>query len=393
MDINKSSGQLPIFATTQISPKSRTWVEISKSAILHNLKQIKNITGPEVQIAPVIKGNAYGHGLVQVAQICQESPDVGWVCVFSLSEALILRDNGFTKHILVLGYADVDLDLAIIHSIDLLAYDLNIISDLAERANKLKIPAYIHFKVDTGLSRLGFPPSESFEIIKKIMAFEWLKIRGLMSHFSESDAPDQSFTDKQLSSFINLIDKLKKNGINIPFIHTANTTGIIRFTSCHFNFVRTGGGTYGLYKSNSIKELGERKYLTDFKSALSWKSKVMTIKDLPIGSYVSYARTFITFRDTKIAIIPVGYWDGYSRYLSNKGVVYINGKSAPVIGRVCMNMVIVDITDIQNVSIGNEVTLVGNEPGIRPDDIAQLTGTINYEVTIRINPSISRIIV
>lgn len=393
MDLNKSSGQLPIFATTQIDPKSRTWIEISRDAVLHNLKQLKNIVGSDTQIAPVIKGNAYGHGLIQIAQICQESQDVNWVCVFSLSEALTLRDNGFTKSILVLGYADVDLDLAIINSIDLIGYDYKLITDLNEKASKLKIPAYVHIKVDTGLSRLGLPPSEALEMIKKVMHLPWIKIRGLMSHFSESDAQDQAFTIKQLSAFTNLVEELKKENITIPFIHTANTTGIIRFNSCHFNLVRTGGGTYGLYKSNSIKDLGERKYLMDFKLALTWKSKVMQIKKLPIGSYVSYARTFVTFRDTKIAIIPVGYWDGYSRYLSNKGTVYINGISAPVIGRVCMNMLIADVTDIANISIGDEVILVGNQPGIRPDDIAQLTGTINYEVTIRIQPSIARIIV
>ncbi|MDR3647206.1 MAG: alanine racemase [Candidatus Babeliales bacterium] len=375
------------------NPKSRTWVEIDKSAILHNVAQFKSIIGPNKHLAVVAKSNAYGCGLVQIAQILQESADVSWLCIFSLSEGLIARENGFAKPILVLGHADLDLEYAVLYSIDLVAYDLQEICRLNEVAKKLNQIAYIHIKVDTGLSRLGVLWHQALELIKEVSLLQNIKIRGIFSHFAESDTDDQMFTKRQLKRFSDLIADLKKEGIEIPFIHCSNTTGVIRYNSCHFNMVRSGGGTYGLYKSPKVDDLGEKKYLINLKLAVSWKTKVIQIKELPIGSYVSYSRTFVAFRPTITAIIPIGYWDGYSRGLSNKGFVYIKGIKAPIIGRVCMNMVIIDITDLPNVCVGDEVTLIGSQPGVTPDDIAHLSQTINYEVTTKINATIERIVI
>jgi len=240
---------------------------------------------------------------------------------------------------------------------------------------------------------LGILHNEAFEFICKISSLPFITVRGIFSHFAESDANDQAFTNKQLSRFNILLEQLKMAGINIPYVHSSNTAGIIRFDSCHFNFTRTGGGTYGMYKSAAIDQLGKKKYQLNLKLAISWKSKVMQIKELPAGTYVSYARTFITYRPTKVAIVPIGYWDGYNRQLSSKGMVYVKGQPGFIIGRVCMNMIIVDITDAKDINVGDEVILVGNLPGITPDEIANLTGSINYEVTTRINPMIPRIIV
>lgn len=375
------------------NPKSRTWVEIDKYAILHNVAQFKSIIGPNKHLAVVAKSNAYGCGLVQIAQILQNSDDVSWLCIFSLSEGLIARENGFTKPILVLGHADLELEYAVLYSIDLVSYDYDEIYKLNEVAKKLNQTAYIHIKVDTGLSRLGVLWHEALNLIKLVTSLSNIKIRGIFSHFAESDTADQMFTKRQLQRFNNLLEDLKNEGITIPLIHCSNTTGVIRYNMCHFNMVRSGGGTYGLYKSPQIDNLGEKKYLINLRLAVSWKTKVVQIKDIPVGSYVSYSRTFVAFRPTKTAIIPIGYWDGYSRGLSNKGFVYIKGHKAPIIGRVCMNMVIIDITDISDISLGDEVILVGNQPGITPDDIAYLSQTINYEVTTKINPTIERIII
>ena len=377
----------------QIDHKARTWVEIDKSAILHNLNQFKNIVGSNSQLAVVGKSNAYGHGLAQLAQICQESIVTDWLCVFSLSEGLTAREVGFKKNILILGFADLALEAAVLNSIDLVVYDLDLVLKLNDIAQKYKTRAYVHIKVDTGLSRLGLAHLEALELIKIISKLSFVTIRGIFSHFSESDSNDQTFTNKQLFRFNNLLNELTNIGITIPYIHFSNTAGVIRFNSCHFNFARFGGGTYGLYKSAAIDALGKSKYQLNLKLAISWKSRVMQIKDLPVGAYISYARTFITSRKTKIAIIPIGYWDGYSRQLSNKGIVYIKGKPAPVRGRVCMNMIIVDITEIFDVQIGDEAILIGDLFGITPDDIALSTGSINYEITTRINPLIARIIV
>ena len=395
MDVSIGISKLPeINSGTQFeNAKSRTWVEINKSAVMHNLNQFKSIVGPETQLAVIAKSNAYGHGLLAMAQICQESSDANWLCVFSLTEALIVRQNGFTKPILVLGHMDADLYLGVMHSVDMVAYDLDFIAQLNEIAKKLNTQAFVHIKIDTGLSRLGVCSTDALELIKNALKYTHVTIRGIFSHFSESDARDQVFTRKQLQRFNNLFSELKKLNISIQYIHSSNTSGIIRFDSCHFNFVRTGGGSYGLFKSVAIDQLGQRKHCINLKLAISWKSRIMQIKNLAVGTYVSYARTFVTARPTRVAIIPIGYWDGYNRNLSNKGMVYIHGVAAPVIGRVCMNMVIIDITDIQNVVVGDEVLLIGDKPGITPDDIALATGTINYEVTTRINPSISRIII
>lgn len=375
------------------NPKSRTWVEIDKSAVLHNVKQFKSIIGQNNHLAVVAKSNAYGCGLIQIVEILKDCNDVSWLCVFSLSEGLIARENDFKKPILVLGHADLEIEYAIIYQIDLVSYDINEISKLNNKAIQLKQIAYIHIKVDTGLSRLGVPVFQAFELIKAVSELSNIKIRGIFSHFAESDSTDQIFTKRQYLKFNNLINQLKQASINIPFVHCSNTTGIIRFNNCHFNMVRSGGGTYGLFKSPAIDNLGEKKYLINLKPVLSWKSKIVQIKDLQVGSYVSYSRTFVTFRPTKTAIVPVGYWDGYSRGLSNRGVVYIKGIKAPVIGRVCMNMIIIDITDIDTACMGDEVILVGCLPGVTPDDIAYLSNTINYEVTTKINPTIARIIV
>lgn len=378
---------------SQFDQKARTWVEIDKKAILHNLNQFKAIIGSTTELAVVAKSNAYGHGLASISQICQESEDTKWICVFALSEALIARDNGYEKNILILGQIDVDVELAILYSIDIVVYDIDLLSTLNEAGKKLKKQVNIHIKVDTGLSRLGFLPDDAFHAIKIANQLSFINLRGVFSHFSESDANDQAFTHKQLSRFNLLLSKLLENGINIPFIHSSNTAGIIRFESCHFNFVRLGGGTYGMYKSASIDELGKKKYQLNLKLAISWKTRIIQIKEIPAGTYVSYARTFITYRPTRIAIIPIGYWDGYNRLLSNKGIVYIKGQPGFVIGRVCMNMIIVDITDSKDIVVGDEVILMSNLPGITPDEIAVLSGTINYEVTTKINPMIPRIIV
>jgi len=376
----------------QNNPKSRTWVEINKAAVLHNVNQFKSIIGQDKHLAVVAKSNAYGCGLIQIAQILKDCESVSWLCVFSLSEGLIARENGFTKPILVLGHADLDYEYAVMFQIDLVAYDFNDISKLNEVAKKLKQIAYIHIKVDTGLSRLGVLWHQALDLICAVANLSNIKINGIFSHFAESDTNDQTFTKRQLSRFSDLITQLKKEGIEIPLKHCSNTTGIIRFNGCHFNMVRSGGGTYGLYKSPQIDDLGEKKYLINLKLAVSWKTKIIQIKELPVGSYVSYSRTFVAFRPTITAIVPIGYWDGYSRGLSNKGFVYIRGQKAPVIGRVCMNMVIIDISDIPAACVGDEAILVGSQPGITPDDIAQLSGTINYEVTTKINPTIERII-
>ncbi len=394
MDLINKSVQFPnIISDLQIDPKARTWIEINKSAVLHNLNEFRSIVGPNVNLAVVAKSNAYGHDLPTIAKICQESPQANWLCVFSLYEALVARKSGFEKPILVLGHIDVDVLLAILQEIDLTVFDLDFILKLNEIAKKLKMNAFVHIKIDTGLSRLGVVAEHAFEFIKKVYGLSNIKIRGIFSHFSESDANDQSFTQKQLERFSQLLNKLKESNINIPFIHSSNTTGIIRFDSCHFNFVRTGGGTYGLYISSAFEQLGEKKHAIHLKLAMTWKSRIMQIKELPVGTYVSYARTFVTYRPTRIGIIPIGYWDGYSRNLSNKGLVYIKNLSVPVIGRVCMNMIMIDITDIQNVEVQDEVILLGDKPGITPNDLAQQAGSINYEITTRINPSISRIIV
>lgn len=368
-----------------------SWIEIDKKAILHNLEQYRAIVYP-AHLAPVVKSNAYGHGIGLIAAICEESPMVDMLCCVTVSEAVYLRSIGIKKPLLVLSIVLDSLEQAIVHDVDLAVCDFAIAITLQEIAKKCGKKVNIHIKIDTGLSRLGFLAEEAFETIQHIYKLSHITIKGIFTHFADSESSDQSFTNFQINRFETLIARLEDVGISIPIHHTSCSAAITSNMQSHFSMTRLGIGLYGLWPSPGNKVLTSGNFPSfSLQPALTWKTRIMHLKQIPAGSFVGYDRTHELLNAATIATLPIGYWDGYDRSLSNKGTVYINGQAAPVVGRVAMNLTMIDVTNL-NVSIGDEVVLMGNYPGATAEAIARHCGTINYEVVTRINPLLPRIV-
>lgn len=370
--------------------QNSTWANISKSALIYNLKKLKSLTANDTELVPVIKSNAYGHDLLLVASILNRITFINWICVVSLDEAILLRKNGITKKILVLSFFNPGLlNEAVKRNISLTIYSLGAAVALNKIAKKLKKKANIHIKIDTGTSRLGFLANQSSNIIKKISELKNINIEGIYSHLSDAENINQSITNLQNAKFLKLLDQLKKQKIIIKYKHLACSAAIILNKKVHYNMVRTGISIYGQYSIGKIL-----KRSISLKPVLSWHTKIIQVKEIEKNTYVSYNRSFKTNKKTRIALIPIGYWDGYDRKLSNKSFVLIRNKKCKVLGNICMNLTIVDVSDIQKVKTGDIVTLIGQQGRykITADDLAKICGTINYEILTRINPLIKRII-
>ena len=369
---------------------SHSWVEISKNKVTQNVHIIKQAIG-EAQLGVIIKGNAYGHGIAPVAKILQNISEVGWAIAFCLSEAITARLAGFEKQLLVCGYADGSIEAAIQHDIDLVLHDEASLQRYLQVAKKVGKTVKVHLKVDTGLARLGFAPDEVVTVLASLQHSKQIMVKGIFTHFAESDADDNWYAKQQLKSFDELLSRLAQLQIKIPIIHLANTVAIFRLPQTCKSLVRVGGGVYGLRKK--IKAGLMPAIYEELQPVITWKSKIIQIREIPANSFVSYGRTFKTASVMRIAAVPVGYADGYGRELSNNSVMYVNGELAPVVGRVCMNLTMIDITKTKNIAVGDEVVLLGDHDGIRVSDFMQRLNTIACDVTTRINWTISRVIV
>lgn len=365
-----------------------SWIEIDQAALQHNLDYLKNLVGPRVQLAVVAKSNAYGCGLLPIATACQLSDSVAYLCVFSVPEALAVRANGFAKPVLVLGFHGWDLAAlaaAIEQRVDLTVYDLEQLAQLQQLAQTVGRPARIQIKVDTGLARLGFTPTAVREIFltpEFSQQYSRLQVTGIFTHLAVSEQPTAPLTQYQLTQLRELVVAAQAQQLSFGLAHAAGSACTFLSTQGHFDLVRIGGMTYGLSKFPN----------PDLKFILRWYTRVMQIKQLPAQTQVGYGQTFITSRPTTIAILPVGYADGYNRRLSNVGQVLVNGVLAPVVGRVAMNMLTIDVTDIPAVTVGTVVTLLGPEPGIRPADWAAAADSYIYETVVQLNPQIPRLL-
>lgn len=375
--------------------KPYTWIEIDACALNNNLALYKKIIGKDRIFAPVIKANAYGHGMHQIARLCQESEYVDWLCVALLSDALALRIAGITKPIFVLGYLDGDLEQAVHQNIDMLLYDYETAQELNAIGKKHSYVFNVHIKVDTGLSRLGVFPDQLLWFIEKIRALPCINIHGIYSHFAEPQALDDAYTQMQLAQFNQALMQLAQANISIPYVHIANSAATTRFEIAACNMFRVGAGIYGLWPSETVKTITQDFY-PDFnlKLILSWKTRIINLKEVPVDTFVGYIRTHQTRRITILATIPIGYYDGYKLHYSNRGYVRINNQYAPIVGRVCMNHTILDVTDILGVRVGDEVLLLGDDPQVNVYTFAQLIGNNNpRETLINIHPNISRVVV
>jgi alanine racemase len=338
---------------------------------------------------PVVKSNAYGHGLLEVAKVCLEHPGVDRICVVSLDEALdLLKINKNNKKpIFILSFYDLDtkkLIKAIKNKVIFPLYTFEQAQTLDMVGEKLGKKVVVHIKVDTGATRTGLAPNDVRAFLKKIHKFSHLYIEGLWSHLASSEE-DKVYTHFQLETFTKTDQLLKQEGIDIPLKHIACTASTILHPKSRFDAVRIGLGIYGLHPSpKTIKKI-------NLKPVLSLYTKIIQVKNIPPGTKVGYGGTWVASKKTTLAIIPLGYFDGYDRKFSNKGQVIIKGKVCPIRGRICMNLTMVDVSHIKNVKVGDIVTVLGK--GREVDQLAHDIQTINYEIVSRINSCIPRIYV
>lgn len=368
-----------------------TQVVINRKAIEHNLKQFKTLIGKDVLLMPVVKSNAYGHGIIEVAKICDLSFFVDRICVVNLDEAILLINSGIKKPIMVLSFYELDtqtIKIAIKHGIIFpvyLAEQIHFLNGLAKTLNR---GVKVHLKIDTGTTRIGVMPNEALAFAKNITALKNLELEGIWSHFSSSE-DDFEYTKKQQNTFKKVIDELEKNDVYIPIKHFACSAATIFHKNAHFGAIRLGLSLYGLYPNEKSKKN------IKLQPALSWKTKIIQLKNVEPNTKIGYGGSYTTKKKSKIAILPIGYWDGLDRKLSNIGQVIINGIKCPIRGRICMNLTMVDVTKIKTIKVGDVTVIIGKQGDstISADDLAKQIGTINYEVVDRINPLLPRIIV
>lgn len=364
------------------------WEEISLDNLKHNLREIRRISHSK-EIIAVIKGDAYGHGALGIVPTLLEN-GVTRLAVAIITEAMEIRRAGIDAPLMILGYTPLTFAMQlVVYDIEQTVYSYEYAEELSKEAKMHNKKAKIHIALDTGMGRIGFLPNEkSLEDVYKISTLPNISIVGLFSHFSSADEKDKQYTISQFKKFQWFYEELKIRGVNVGIKHIANSAAIIDLPEMHLDGVRPGIILYGYYPSYEVD-----KSRLSLKPVMTLKTNIIHIKKLPKGEYISYGRTFKTERDSIIATLPVGYADGYSRLLFGKAKVIVNGKLAPVVGRICMDQCMIDITGIENVNLGDDVILIGNEGESKFDaeDLASLLGTISYEVTCMISKRVPRV--
>ncbi len=374
---------------------SLVWVELKRSAPEHNLGQLRGILGPNVRLCAVVKANAYGHGVGQMIGLLRSAD---WLGVNSLEEALEIREHRDDRPVLILGHVETGrLQPAVAAGFRLTVYNPETL-EVLRRVSTPNGPARIHIKIETGTGRQGVLPEEFPAFLDAVLESPAMVLEGISTHFAGvEDTLNRDYTQKQIGEFQSVLGHIKRRRIDIPLIHTAATAAMILFPQTHYDLVRSGIGIYGLWPSRGTHlsaALGKRG-IGDLVPVLSWKTRLVQIKTLPEGSCVSYGCTYKTTRTTRIGVLPVGYADGYDRSLGNTAYVLIRGRRAPVLGRVCMNMIMVDLTDIPDVALEDEAVLLGASGAetLSAETMAAWAGTINYEIVTRISPLLERRIV
>ena len=371
-------------------PDRPTWVEIDLSAIAHNTRQIQSLVGPNVRILASLKADAYGHGALKVARTVLHN-GASMLGVATLSEAIPLREAGIHAPILVFGYIPHwQMREAVRLRLTLTLYSLESAQALSRAAQALNQAVKVHVKVDTGMGRLGIRAEGIAEIVgllREITKLPHLELEGIFTHFAMADTQDQTHARMQLVQFQHVLQYIEGEHIRPPLVHTANSAAIFSLPEAHFDIVRPGIALYGLDPSSEVRLPAE------FRPALSFKTQVAQVKDIPEGESISYGCTYTTDRSTRVAILPVGYADGFRRAPTNWGSVLVHGQEAPLLGRVCMDQCIIDVTHIPHVKVGDEVVLIGQQgtASFTAEQVAQRLGTINYEVVSEILARVPRV--
>ena len=367
----------------------RCYAEISLEAIGHNIREVKKRLPEGVKLLGVVKANAYGHGAVPVASYLENQVD--YFATATIEEAVELRENGISAPILILGYVSPSqygdlVEYDITQTIDSYAQALALEKEAARQNRKAKA----HLAVDTGMTRIGFQVTEhDADEAAKIADLPHIELEGMFTHFSCADQEDKTYCSMQMEKYDKMTALLAERGVTIPLRHICNSAGIMEFDDHRFEMVRSGIITYGIYPSEEVKK--ER---LDLIPALSWKSHVIHVKEVGPGIGVSYGATYVTEKPmTRIATVSAGYADGYPRALSNQGCVLIHGKKAPIIGRICMDQMMVDVTDIPDVQVEDVVTLVGTDGDetITIEEIANPAARFDYEMLCDISSRVTRV--
>lgn len=372
-----------------------TWIELSKKNFIKNIKTIRRLIGNKVILAPCVKANAYGHGLVESAKILSENGS-DWLCVDTVDEGILLKKYNIYCPILIMGYLFSDEIRDVIkNSFRIFLYDINLARAVSREAKLQRRQALVHIKVDTGMSRQGVRIDELKDFIHEIQKLPNIKIEGIATHYATSDIlSNRKFYLRQKKKFGHALGILRNLIRHKTIINCANSGAILTDRNSHYDMVRPGIILYGYYPSEEVKKYCMKKGIR-LLPVLSLYTKIVQVKEIKKGDGVSYGPTFIAPKNMKIAVLPIGYYDGIGRLLSNTGSMIIHGKRAKILGRVCMNMTMVDTTGIHNVKVGDTAVIIGRQgrEEITADEIAKLSQTINYEVLTRLRENAKRNIV
>ncbi|NQV89935.1 alanine racemase [Candidatus Uhrbacteria bacterium] len=376
---------------------NRTWVEINARALTSNIQTLTSLLDNDVKFCAVLKANAYGHGLTEVASIAREA-GVDAFAVDHIDDAILLRELYPSSLILVLGFTLFDrYKDALRHDIHLTLYDREGIEHAHQIGKEYAQSFPIHLKIETGTTRQGILREDLEDIIRLLQRSEMVEVAGISTHFASiEDSHNPDYAEQQFTRFQDALNLFEQQGISPPWKHCACSAAIILYPQTHLTLVRAGISFYGIWSSelvqNTVRTQG---FSCDLQPVLTWKTRIAQIKSVPMGTPIGYGLTEVMKRSGRIAVLPVGYWDGYDRLLSSVGEVLIKGTRCKVMGRICMNMMMVDVSQVPNPQKEDEVVLLGTDGSqrISASEIAQKTQTIPYEVLARINPLLPRIVV
>lgn len=374
------------------------WVEIDAAAVRNNVAEFKRRLGREPKLGAVVKSNAYGHGMVEVARLAAAA-GADWLCVNNVHEGVALREAGLTLPVLVMGYVPLDaLEAVAAHDLQPVVYNVETLERLDAIAAGRGTRVGVHVKVETGTYRQGVLEGDVPAFVRRILDARALVLAGVSSHFANiEDSTNHDFAESQIAAYARIADAVARLHPG-PFLrHSACSAAVLLFNRTHLDLARVGISLYGVWPSKEtyVSCLERGKPSLDLRPVMTWKTRIAQVKDVPEGSYVGYGCTWRATRPTRIAVLPVGYFEGYDRGLSGIAHVLVRGKRAPVRGRVCMNMCMVDVTDIPGASLEDEVVLLGGQGDERvtAEQLAAWCGTISYEIISRIHPGLPRVVV
>lgn len=379
-----------------IQPKL-LWAEINTDAIAHNIRQLKKLLAPDVTLMAVVKADGYGHGAIPCARTALAN-GAAFLGVARIEEALTLRRAGIAAPILIFGYTPPELtETLLTHQFHQTVYDLKTARAYSAIAGELRKKLAVHVKIDTGMGRLGFPvaaDSKSVDaLVQSITAiadFPGIYLTGLSTHFATADNPDPTMAREQLYKFKVISDELSNKMLKLNYLHSSNSAALIALPDAHFNMVRPGIALYGLSPFDTPPP-----QRVELRPAMTLKSRIIHLKTVPAGTPISYGATWQTKGSTRIATVPIGYADGYRRNLSSVGKMLVRGQRAPVVGRVCMDLTMLDVSDIQGVEAGDEVVVFGSQENatLPADELARQLGTINYEIVAALTARVPKVYV